>query len=187
VNNQGFLDLDPELSAPGELARKANVSETGFSVSRWLFWRQRFKELSRCGDEQVAREGKSGFSWMINTGREMGYDIAGESNYAAKVGDALLAELRRSGKNCVSSEEIVIDLGWQTEGGVLALGSENVCITTSITPFWKVLHVSFIAIAFELYSAVEARERYGSDCIDRQVTLIGLCCSARDVRVLPMQ
>jgi hypothetical protein len=49
---------------------------------------------------------------MINTGREMGYDIAGESNYAAKVGEALLDELRRSGKNMVASEEIVIDLDW---------------------------------------------------------------------------
>jgi hypothetical protein len=81
-------------------------------VSRGLFWRQRFKELSRSGDERVARGRKRGFSWMINTGREMGYDIAGESNYAAKVGEALLDELRRSGKNMVASEEIVIDLDW---------------------------------------------------------------------------
>lgn len=112
VNNHSFAEVDLHLSAPGELARNANIEQAGFSVSRWLFWRQRFKDISRCEDEQVAKEGRRGFDSMINSGREMGYKIAGESKYWAKVENALEEELKRSGKNNVSSEDIVIDLDW---------------------------------------------------------------------------
>jgi hypothetical protein len=112
VNNHVFAEIDPHFSEPGELAQNAGVSHLGFSVSRWLFWRQRFKELSRDGDEQMAKDGRRGFYCMINTGREMGYEIAGESKYRAKVNKALVDEMKRSGKNNASSDDIVIDLDW---------------------------------------------------------------------------
>lgn len=109
VNSHVFPALEPHLSEPGELA---HTLQPGFSVARWLFWRQRFKELSRCGAEEVAKDAGGGFSWMISAGREMGYEIPGEANYAAEVAKALTDELKRSGKNCVTSDEIVIDLDW---------------------------------------------------------------------------
>lgn len=109
VNNHAS---DPRYSNPGALARDANISSPGFSGARWLFWRPRFKQRSRCADAPVARESKRGFGWMINRGREMGYDIPGEANYAAKVQKALTDEWKRSGKKWVSTDEIVIDLDW---------------------------------------------------------------------------
>lgn len=109
VNNHAS---DPRYSDPGALARDANISSPGFSGARWLFWRPRFKQRSRCADAPVTREGKRGFGWMINRGREMGYDIPGEANYAAKVQKALTDEWKRSGKKWVSTDEIVIDLDW---------------------------------------------------------------------------
>lgn len=100
-------------ATPGELAQIAQVSHWGFSVARWLFWRRRFKELSRCTDDDVvARQGKRGFGLMVKTGRDLGYQIPGEANYVAKVQQALLDELKRSGKQYVTSDEIVIDLDW---------------------------------------------------------------------------
>ena len=112
VTNHSFPEADLHLSEPGELARNAKVERAGFSVSRWLFWRQRFKDLTRCGDEQVAEEAGRGFDSMINTGRQMGYEIAGEAKYWTKLQNALSDELRRSGKNNVSTDDMVVDLDW---------------------------------------------------------------------------
>ena len=123
-------DPDPDpglpLPEPGPLAQNAGISQPGFSVPRWLFWRRRFKELSRstCADvtynnnnnkavaETVAEQGKRGFNYMIQPGRELGYDVPGEAEYAAKVAQALTEELKRSGKACVTSDEVVVDLDW---------------------------------------------------------------------------
>ena len=112
VNDHSIADVDPRFSAPGELARNANVEHAGHSLSRWLFWRQRFKDMSRCRDEQVAKDGRRGFYSMIGTGREMGYAVAGEAKYWAKVEKALEDELMMGGKQDVSAEDIVIDLDW---------------------------------------------------------------------------
>jgi hypothetical protein len=56
------------------------------------------------------RKGKCGFGWMINRGWEMGSAMPGEANYSAKVQQALADELKRSGKKCVTLDDIVIDL-----------------------------------------------------------------------------
>jgi hypothetical protein len=49
--NQNF-EADSET---GELAKAANVTpNSGFSVARWMFWRDRLEEISRCEDEVVA-------------------------------------------------------------------------------------------------------------------------------------
>jgi hypothetical protein len=40
----------------GELARKENIStNSGFSVARWKFWRDRLEEISHCEDQEVAQ------------------------------------------------------------------------------------------------------------------------------------
>jgi hypothetical protein len=42
-------------SETGELAKRENVTpNSGFSVARWIFWRDRLEEISHCGDEEVA-------------------------------------------------------------------------------------------------------------------------------------
>jgi hypothetical protein len=42
-------------SETGDLARRANVvPNSGFSVARWMFWRDRLEEISHCEDEEVA-------------------------------------------------------------------------------------------------------------------------------------
>ena len=109
VENQEFEGTAGE---PGELAGKAGVEMAGFSMGRWLFWRQRFKDIARCGDEELEKEGRKGFGYIVNCGIEMGYEIPGEAKYRARVEKALTEELRRSGKNCVSDQDIVIDLDW---------------------------------------------------------------------------
>ena len=112
VTKHVFPGANLPLSEPGELARQADIQQPGFSVPRWLFWRHRFKDLSRCEDEHVATEARRGFDAMINTGRCMGYEIAGESKYWVRVQNALSEEMKRSGKGSVSSDDIVIDMDW---------------------------------------------------------------------------
>lgn len=51
ILNQNF-ESDSET---GDLAKRANVTpDSGFSVARWTFWRDRLEEISHCGDEEVA-------------------------------------------------------------------------------------------------------------------------------------
>jgi hypothetical protein len=51
ILNQDF-ESDSET---GELAKRANVTpNSGFSVARWIFWRDRLEEISHCEDEEVA-------------------------------------------------------------------------------------------------------------------------------------
>ena len=51
ILNQNF----ESNSGTGELARRANVMpNSGFSVARWTFWRDRLEEISHCEDEEVA-------------------------------------------------------------------------------------------------------------------------------------
>lgn len=106
------VNFYPHLSAPGELAREADVEQLGFSVPRWLFWRRRFKELSRCKDEQVAKKGRQGFDYMITTGITLGYKISGERKYMEKLRAVLEEELIRSGKDTVTPDDVVVDLDW---------------------------------------------------------------------------
>ena len=99
-------------SVPGELAQSASVEQAGFSVSRWIFWRTRLREICLCEDIEAAKVARRGFDVMIISGRLMGYDIPGEAKYWAKVEKALEEELTRSGKVSVSAEDICIGLDW---------------------------------------------------------------------------
>jgi hypothetical protein len=60
--------VDHMSTSPGPLARKANVTHEGFSMARWLFWRQRLGELFLSGGEQVAQPAREGFEVIVRTG-----------------------------------------------------------------------------------------------------------------------
>ncbi|KAF7960777.1 hypothetical protein EAE96_000450 [Botrytis aclada] len=48
-------DYESSNSEIGELAKSAQMMpSSGFSVARWMFWRERLEEISGCGDEDVA-------------------------------------------------------------------------------------------------------------------------------------
>jgi hypothetical protein len=52
IQTQNY-DSDAET---GELARRANITpNSGFSVARWRFWRDRLEEISHCEDQEVAQ------------------------------------------------------------------------------------------------------------------------------------
>ncbi|KAE8322465.1 hypothetical protein BDV39DRAFT_183859 [Aspergillus sergii] len=54
-----------ESSTVGELAREAQVvPDTGFSTSRWLFWRRRLEEISHCGHAEMAALAERGMRVM---------------------------------------------------------------------------------------------------------------------------
>jgi hypothetical protein len=99
--------------APGPLATKANVIQQGFSVSRWLFWRQRLGEMYLSGDQQVAKSARKCFEVMALTGLAVGIEIPGEKKYLERLFEALDKELAaRNGKGSVGPEDIEIDPAW---------------------------------------------------------------------------
>ncbi|KAF7904197.1 hypothetical protein EAF00_001531 [Botryotinia globosa] len=52
ILNQNF---ESGLSETGELAKNAQIMpNSGFSAARWIFWRDRLEEISRCRNEEVA-------------------------------------------------------------------------------------------------------------------------------------
>jgi hypothetical protein len=52
IQTQNY-DSDAET---GELVRKANITaNSGFSVARWKFWRDRLEEICQCEDQEVAQ------------------------------------------------------------------------------------------------------------------------------------
>ena len=100
-------------TSPGPLARKANITHEGFSMARWLFWRQRLGELFLSGGEQVAQPARECFEVMVHTGLGVGIDIPGEKNYLGKVFEALDRELvARDFKGSVGPEDIEVDPRW---------------------------------------------------------------------------
>jgi hypothetical protein len=102
---------------PGPLASKANITQPGFSMSRWLFWRQRFAELYLSGDKEVAKFGRQGFEAMVYTGLNAGVDIPGEKKYLERLFEALGKELAKleGEQGCVTPALINIDPAWATD------------------------------------------------------------------------
>jgi hypothetical protein len=74
-----------EDDVAGELAMKAGVEQSEFSIERWLFWRNGFKELTRCGDEKLQDDVKLCSLMMIRRVRELGLDVPGEKEYDTRV------------------------------------------------------------------------------------------------------
>lgn len=103
-------------TSPGILATNANVEGEGFSMLRWLFWRQRFAELMLSEVEQVVKPARSCFELMIGTGRGIGISIPGEKIYLERLFEALDKELvARNMRGCVGPEDIEIDPAWANE------------------------------------------------------------------------
>jgi hypothetical protein len=110
-----FFQLNDRIATDlGDLAVKAKVTQPGFSIARWLFWRLRLKELSRCGDEVIAKLAGQCFHEMIHTGIVLGIDVRGEKNYFEKVYEELGSELkRREGMiECVDKSDVNINMNW---------------------------------------------------------------------------
>ncbi|KAM5344295.1 hypothetical protein ACJ41O_012832 [Fusarium nematophilum] len=113
VNNQTDDESSKaKLLESGLLAKKGGVDRPSFSMERWLFWRQRLRELSHSENQEVAKEAKRGFMCMINCGRDLDYDVPGESRFAERLQKAMGEALAKSGKESVSGEEIDIDVDW---------------------------------------------------------------------------
>lgn len=98
---------------PRSLAVKANIRSSGFSISRWVFWRFRLKELTSCGDEEISQLARQIFDEMIHTGVVLGIDVHGEKNYLKKVHEALSSEFKTRGMaECVGASDVSINLDW---------------------------------------------------------------------------
>lgn len=76
--NKSFTTVDPEASALGELAQSAHVTSSGFSKSRWLFWRQRLDEISQCCQEEVAKQARYGVHIMGQRVKEISLVVMDE-------------------------------------------------------------------------------------------------------------
>ncbi|KAH6970727.1 hypothetical protein BKA56DRAFT_596815 [Ilyonectria sp. MPI-CAGE-AT-0026] len=112
VSHKTYEDSKSHLVTPGALARAANVDAHGFSMTRWLFWRQRLQELSHNTDSAVAKEAKDGFLLMVSSGRELAYDVPGEARFSERLYATLDEELIRSGKESVGTEDIDVVVDW---------------------------------------------------------------------------
>ncbi|KAF4462401.1 hypothetical protein FALBO_10790 [Fusarium albosuccineum] len=113
VHDQGHEDSsNTRLLACGPLARQKGIDQPGFSLKRWLFWRQRFQQLSRSSDLAVAKEAKKGFMATINCGRDFDYDVPGEAKFAERLQAAMWEALVESGKESLDGDEIDINPDW---------------------------------------------------------------------------
>lgn len=98
---------------PGPLAVSAGISQDGFSIKRWLFWRRRFKELYSTGDSGIMKLARACFEEAVQAGRLIGIDIPGEKQYLARVFEALDRELAaRNFVGSVEPSDIEIDMNW---------------------------------------------------------------------------
>ncbi|EGD96095.1 hypothetical protein TESG_03554 [Trichophyton tonsurans CBS 112818] len=114
INNEE--DNDNSMTVPGDLAVQASVTQPGFSVERWLFWRQRFKDLYRSGVPPVVKLARSCFEAAIFSGMDIGLQIPGERVYLSRLFEALDKEVEtREFKECVGAEDIDIDMDWDKE------------------------------------------------------------------------
>ncbi|KAJ5288061.1 hypothetical protein N7478_003747 [Penicillium angulare] len=97
----------------GSLAAEANVERSGFSISRWVFWRFRLKELTFCADQEISQLARESFNEMIHTGVVLGIDVHGEKTYLGKVHEAVSSEFKKRGMTeCVDASDVSINLDW---------------------------------------------------------------------------
>ncbi|KAH7253206.1 hypothetical protein B0J15DRAFT_560320 [Fusarium solani] len=101
-----------DLSACGALAQAQGANQSGFSLKRWLFWRERFQHLSHSEDSAIAKEAKRGFMAMINCGRDLDYEVLGEARFAERLQKAMWEALVESGKESLDGDEIDIKVDW---------------------------------------------------------------------------
>ncbi|WAO96586.1 Hypothetical protein NCS54_01426500 [Fusarium falciforme] len=101
-----------DLSACGALAEAQGVNQSGFSLKRWLFWRERFQHLSHSKVSTIAKDAKTGFMAMINCGHDLDYGVPGEARFAERLQKAMWEALVESGKESLDGDEIDINVDW---------------------------------------------------------------------------
>lgn len=113
VNSVYFTEDDVKLTAPGELALKAGVVQWGFSHSRWLFWKNRFNELTRFDDGEVATMAKFGYDAMVRAEERMAYENAnkGSEEVVDRVDPELLERMKRA-MMCGEKVDSGVELDW---------------------------------------------------------------------------
>lgn len=62
---------DQVSTSPGPLATKVNITQQGFNVARWLFWRQRLVELCVFGGQQFAKSTRKCFEVTAGRGLQL--------------------------------------------------------------------------------------------------------------------
>ena len=105
---------DDARTSPGPLAQAAGIEETGFCVSRWLFWRKKVKDFALSGEERLAAEGRQVFDTMMMVGQNTRNKLPGESRYWDKVYEAM-GRMVHTKSGGVSMAEVDIDLNWVNE------------------------------------------------------------------------
>jgi hypothetical protein len=101
------------LTVLGELVKNVQMPANGFSIPRWIFWRQRLKDLHKGGDAQMAKMTRACFEAMILTGVHIGVAVPGERRYLGRLFRALDEELAsREVKTSIGPEDIAIDMEW---------------------------------------------------------------------------
>lgn len=72
LESLSIANYAPADSDVGELAHRAGVRPiNGFSTARWLFWRARFEELSRCEEKEIADVATRAFRLMMSWGERI--------------------------------------------------------------------------------------------------------------------
>lgn len=127
-----FTKDDVKFTAPAKLAVKSGVEGQGFSLTRWVFWRERFGELCRCEDGEVAIMAKYGFDAMIRAEKQMEEESDDEDEYPDPmndtnigiVSDDFLEQVMRTmqgltmDKNPDDSDNEVVDSGANLDSGI---------------------------------------------------------------------
>jgi hypothetical protein len=114
--DSGSARDDQVSTSPGPLAVEANITQPGFSVARWLFWRRRLGDMYLSGDPHVAKSARKCFELMMHTGLAIGIKIPGEEKYLERLFEALDKELvARKIQGCVGPEDIEVNPAWANE------------------------------------------------------------------------
>ncbi len=67
--------VEGELTAVGQLARKAGILEPGFSTKRWHFWLKRLKELSSDDDDHIREQAELAKNSMVMWSKCVGLKV----------------------------------------------------------------------------------------------------------------
>ncbi|PGH06833.1 hypothetical protein AJ80_08106 [Polytolypa hystricis UAMH7299] len=107
-------------AAPGHFAAEANVTQHGFSIPRWVFWRRRFSALYRSGNDEIAKLARACFHDIIDSGILLGLEVPGESNFSTKCREAVDNAREEIGGCdedgvCIGMADIEIDMDWAEE------------------------------------------------------------------------
>lgn len=106
-------DERESLVTPGNLVAATGLTQDGFSIKRWLFWRRRCKELYSSEHGEVRAMARACFEEAVNTEHLVGLEIPGEKQYLARLFQALDDEFGARGHvESFEPADIEIDMGW---------------------------------------------------------------------------